>query len=343
MIPTSDRLPRVWAVPLVLLFLSFLSYGLLIPRLGFYWDDWPGVLVSHSLGARGLIGYTAASRPSEGWLFAVTTALLGEAPLRWHVLALLTRWLSAVAVWWCLRGLWPERTREVAGVAILFAVYPGFTVQPMAWIHSQGYFVPLVLFFLSLGSMVWAQRAPRLFWPLTALALLSSALSMMLVEHFVGLELLRPALIWLVLSEQMAGARGRLRRALRNWAPYLAVVGAFSFWRLFLFKTSVAFLDQSSYFKSIAAHPLFALQSRARKALLDVIESSLMAWGQTFRPEIFNFDSPDSRSLWAAAALVLVSAAAVIVYLTRLEPRAGAGPETYVTDDAGWAKRAITL
>jgi hypothetical protein len=271
------------------------------------------------------------------------TSLLGESPLRWHVLALLTRWLSAVAVWWSLRGLWPRREWEAAGVAFLFAVYPGFAVQPSAWIHSQGYFIPLLLFTFSLGAMIWAVRTPRLFWPLTVMALLSSALSMMLVEHFVGLELLRPALIWLVLSEQMAGARGRLRRALLNWAPYLAVVGAFSFWRLFLFKTSVAFLDQSSYFKSIAAHPLFALQSRARKALLDVIESSLMAWGQTFRPEIFNFDSPDSRSLWAAAALVLVSAAAVIVYLTRLEPRAGAGPETYATDDAGWAKRAITL
>ena len=334
---------RVLTVPLGLLFLTVHSYGLLIPWLGFYGDDWAGVWVGHSLGGHGLREYASLSRPFEGWIFTWSTALLGEAPWRWHIFALLIRWLSAVTVWWTLRGLWPRRTLEVASIAFLFAVYPGFAVQPSAWIHSQGYFIPLVLFTVSLGAMIWAIRMSNLFWPLTALALLTSALSMMLVEHFVGLELLRPVLLWLVLSEVLTNARGRLRRTLVNWSPYLAVVGVFSIWRLFLFKTSVAFLDQSAYFKSIAEHPLFSLQSRVRKALVDVIQSSLMAWGQTFSPEIFNLDSPDSRFLWIALGLVSISAAASIFYLMRLESHADIASETSTLVRTRWAKRAIAI
>jgi hypothetical protein len=331
-------------VPLVLLFLSVLSYALLIPWLGFYWDDWAGVWVSHSLGGPGLRDYASLSRPFQGWVFTLTTSLLGEAPLPWHILALLTHWLSAVAVWWSLRGLWPQRTLEVASIAFLFAVYPGFAVQPSAWIHGQGYFIPLVLFTFSLGAMIWGARVPKLYWPLTILALISSAMSMMISEHFVGLELSRPMLLWLVLSEEVTSTRQRLRRTLTNWSPYLLVAGMFVTWRLFFFKTSVAFLDQSSYFKSIAAHPLYSLQSRIRKAFADVIQSSLMAWGQTFRPEIFSFDSPGSRVVWIALGLVLVSAVVVILYLRRLESH-NSKTESKIPApvDARWAKQAIAV
>jgi hypothetical protein len=336
------RLSNGWLmVPLLLLLLSVLSYALLIPWLGFYWDDWAGIWVSHSLGAAGLREYASLSRPFEGWIFAWTRSLLGETPVHWHIFAVVIRWLSAVAVWWSLRGLWPEKPREVASIAFLFAVYPGFAVQPSAWIHSQGYFIPLVLFTFSLGAMIWAARTPRLYWPLTILALLTSTISMMLTEHFVGLELLRPLLLWFVLSEQIERVGKPLRRTLVNWSPYVAVTGIFLVWRLFIFKTAVPFLDQSSYFKSIAAHPLFALRSRIRKAFTDVIESSFMAWGQTFRPEIFDLDSAGARYLWIALALIVVSAAVIIFYLLRLKPNVEINAET--SRDDSWPKRAIAV
>jgi hypothetical protein len=327
-------------VPLVLLFISVLSYALLIPWLGFYWDDWPGVWVSHSLGTAGLREYVSASRPFEGWLFSFTTSLLGESPLHWHIVALLTRWLSALAVWWTLRGLWPQRKREVASIAFLFAVYPGFTAQPIAWITSQGYFIPLTLFVFSLGAMIFALRLSRFFWSLTAIALLSSALSMMVVEHFVGLELLRPLLLWLIISEQTASARKRLRSTLTNWFPYLVVLAIYLIWRLLVFRPTIPFLDQSVFFDSLATHPLSWIKGRAYKAFTDVIESSLMAWGQTFQPDIFALNS---RSMWAAWGLVLVSALVVILYLRRL----ASNTETKFSPTTGaekrWTRQAITI
>lgn len=35
------------AYPLALLFIGIIAYGLMLPRLGFYWDDWEGVYLYH--------------------------------------------------------------------------------------------------------------------------------------------------------------------------------------------------------------------------------------------------------------------------------------------------------
>ena len=88
--PMGNKL-GVWMMLAILLLLCLLSYGVLVPRLGFYWDDWPGIWVSHSLGSSGLREYAATDRPFTGWLHTLTTSLLGERPFHWQVVALLTR------------------------------------------------------------------------------------------------------------------------------------------------------------------------------------------------------------------------------------------------------------
>ena len=66
-----------------------------------------------------------------------------------------------------------------------------------------------------------------------------------------------------------------------------------------------------------------------------------MAWGETFRPEIFNFDSTGSRALWIAMGLVVIAAALVILYLRRSEPDLKA--EIAADNDRRWRKQAITV
>src|SRR5689334_21665429 len=58
-----DNLFHVRMFPLVLLCVCVLAYGLLIPLLGFYWDDWPALWVSHSLGASALREFASFDRP----------------------------------------------------------------------------------------------------------------------------------------------------------------------------------------------------------------------------------------------------------------------------------------
>jgi hypothetical protein len=326
-------------MPLVLLFLCVLSYGLLIPWLGFYWDDWPTIWISHSLGHSGLIEFSLGDRPLRGWLIALMAPLLGETPLPWHIFAFLTRWLSGVVLWWCLRGVWPERRREVACITVLFAVYPGYSLQPYPLYPSLA-LLTLVSFIFSMGAMIWAYRMPRLFWPLTILALPSSALNLTVSEYFVGLELLRPALLWLIISEKEIGFRPRLRRTLISWSPYLVLFGIYLSWRLFFFRSERSVTDQTRLLGNIVADPVRELALRAYTAFADVFQSSVMAWGQTFSASFFSFRVV---RVVEVLFLVLISAIVVLVSLMGLSSGIASEPAPVKGVRANWPKQAIVL
>ena len=83
-----------WLVALILLLLTSLAYGLLIPWLGYYQDDWYQVWFGRAFGPGIFPAYYAGERPFIAWIYMLTTSLLGYAPLSWHVFALLARcWL----------------------------------------------------------------------------------------------------------------------------------------------------------------------------------------------------------------------------------------------------------
>jgi hypothetical protein len=52
-----------WAIPLAFLLLLLLSFGLMIPWLGFYWDDWPIVLAKKLQGVGVFWEYYGDERP----------------------------------------------------------------------------------------------------------------------------------------------------------------------------------------------------------------------------------------------------------------------------------------
>jgi hypothetical protein len=55
-------------------------------------------------------------------------------------------------MWWSLSLLWPSRKTEVTWMAILFAIYPNFTQQPVA--SPSASMDHLRLYFLSIGLML---------------------------------------------------------------------------------------------------------------------------------------------------------------------------------------------
>ncbi len=138
------------SVPFALLFFSFISYGLLIPWLGFYWDDWPAVWYLHTFGPAGFGDVFAIDRPLLGRLFSLTTSLLGTSVIGWQIFGILARWLSSLAFWWFLRGLWPGNPRQTALAALLFAVYPGFKQQFISVTYSHVWLIALVI-----STLVW--------------------------------------------------------------------------------------------------------------------------------------------------------------------------------------------
>ncbi len=268
---TRPALANRWLIPAGLLILCALSFGSLIFSLGLYWDDWPSLWFLHFFGPRVFPLAFAADRPVQGWLFVLTTSLVGESLLAWQIFGILTRWLSGLALGWMLVSVWPQRKPQVLWVTVLFLLYPGFMQQyiPITYGHQ---FLILSLFFFSMGLMVWSVRKPELYWLLTFASLLSALLTMFALEYFYGLELLRPVFLWLALGNvgQVVGqaasltARQRLWLTLRRWLPYFILDAFFLAWRL----THSTPRGEVTLFKNLSLAPAATLAELVRTILI---------------------------------------------------------------------------
>ena len=302
----------IWSIPIALLGLCFLSYGILSPWLGFYWDDWPAIWYLHVFGPAGFKDVFAIDRPLLGRFFMLTTPFLGDSTLAWQIFGIFTRWLSSLALWWTLRQLWPQRTREATWIALLFTVYPGFTQQYIAVTYSHVLII-LSLFLLSMGAMIWAIRKPSWFWPAIIFSVLASAVTMFSVEYFFGLELLRPVLLWLVLSEKIQDLRKRALKTLALWAPYLLTIIAFLAWRVLFSQTP---RGQVKIVNSLQTNPLQEIARLAGMIAQDVFKTSLLAW---IKPIDFRqLISFGTASILLYAALTVAAFLVASVYLSKL-------------------------
>jgi len=331
---------RSGSLPLAALILCLASFGVLIPWLGFYWDDWPSIWYLHVLGPSGFVKVFTSDRPLLGWLFWVTTSLLGEAKIGWQLFGFSMRWLASMALWWVLRGIWPKRSQEIAWITLLFVIYPGFGQQFIAVTYSH-VFIILSVFLLSLGVMIQAYRRPRWFWALSLLALLLSAYSMFSVEYFFGLELLRPVLLWSLIREKTGNLRARIRRLAVTWLPYVLMMGLFLYWRIALYETprgDVQFFDKFQFAPILSARELLV------EITQDIFQGGLLAWGQTL-------DFSNLRGFGLAPTLLYlvivgVATAISIFYLARYRGEdAVAQPEKTAPDHPGqrWVWGLILL
>jgi hypothetical protein len=309
------------SIPIALLLTCYLAFGLLIPWLGFYWDDWPSIWYLHSFGSTSFKDIFAYDRPLLGWLFMLTTPMVGESPFAWQVFGVLTRWLCSLSFWWLLLFIWPRHVRQATWAALLFAVYPGFRQQFIAVTYSHDWIV-MALFFISLALMVWAVRRPGWFWPLSVGAWLLSAYCMFADEYYFGLELLRPLILWIVLQPQIRDWRKRVRRILAVWLPYLLIMAAFLYWRLVIFESPRGNLQ---VFSLLSASPIAGVIGLVVRVVGDVFRTSVLAWA-----DVFNFPRMTSQGtattlLYALA--VLAGFAVVFFYLWKLRPQSGAAED----------------
>jgi hypothetical protein len=270
------RLPRFGPLtaPLALLLLCAVVYLPSINRLGFYWDDWPSIWFLNQWGAEGFRQGFASDRPLLAWIFNLTTPIFGSSTSAWQYFSIFTRWITAVAWWWSLRGLFQRYPRQVFWAALLFAVYPGFSQQYIAVTYSNAYLV-YFLFIISIGAMIWAQRVKGWFYPLMMVSLVIALFTMLTTEYFVMLELIRPLILWFALEDQFASARERLRKVIIRWAPYLAILVPFLVSRVMNPSSPRA---QVTFFQSLLSAPGTTIISLLRTIIQDFWEVNFLAW-----------------------------------------------------------------
>jgi len=321
----------LYRFPLLSLALCILAYGLLIPWLGFYWDDWPLAWFSHQFGAQSFINY-APYRPVSGWLYFLSFSFLGESTIVWQLYALLWRWSAVLAFWWLLRLIWPKAGRGVEMVSLLFALYPGFSQQPIAVTYSM-YFLYYTLFLFSLSLTLLALRSKKRQLVIKLGALVLSVLTMFSTEYFYGLELLRPLLIGMVLSERISESKQRLGKTLAVWLPYfLLLVIAFSL--RYSAAREPGSLYTTSLLSQLFAQPFATLFTLIRTMLGDFFEAGLAAWARLI--------AAPAQLVWASrAALVYVAISMLGALLVGAffwrDNNKGTAPEK------AWARQALSL
>ena len=288
-----------WA-PVYLGVLCLLSYGILLPLLGFYWDDWPITWYSRVLGP-GEIRYLESFRPLAGWWYALLRPVLGELPIRWQAFNLANRWLLAWATWWTLQKLWPDRANLALWTAALLAVYPGFGPQFVS-VSTSRHFLGLLMFVGSMGLMLGAVESTRRRLYLTLLSILLMILSMLTTDYFYGLETLRPIFLLAVSWREAGTAQQRVGRAMGRWIPYLMVLAVIALWRF-------VWLEQVFYEIRLPAGGDGPAAEGLSLAFMaeDLWEGGVLGWAKAF--EIPTASAIGGRSVWIYRAIVAVAAA----------------------------------
>ena len=305
-------LAHEWIHPLVLLVVAILAFGLLIPWLGFYWDDWPKAWFLHILGPTGFDEVYGADRPNLAWTYLITTTILGENPIAWQIFGLLSRWLSAVALWWLLRQVWPKRSDVAAIASLIFLIYPGFSQQYISLIYSH-FLLIQAAHLLSLGLMVRAIRQPRHRVLLMVLSIAGALYSLLSIEYYFGLELLRPLLIYWTVADASETRRGRLRRTLRYWLPYVLILPIFLLWRTQIIGYPTY---EPTLLDRVLDQPLMAtLEELFRLMAIDTALASVGSWIR-----LIPLPTPGGFGLFSMGLYVAVFAAVFVIaaiYLRR--------------------------
>ncbi len=294
------------SIPLALLGVCILAYGLYLLWMGFYWDDWPWVWFSHVMGPQGMLKIDLEHRPLSGVVLWIGSLLAGDSPLGWQIYNLAFRWLTAVSLGWMLLTLWPRRREFAAAAAILFLVYPGFGQQFIA-VNNSRHLLPLMLFFLSIGWMVKACQDRTHYWRDTSIALTLSLTGMLITDYYYGLELIRPVILW-NLSAQ-SGHRRRVQAAFQDWLPYLVPLVGLFIWRYWV-------SQQYFYRVNIFDEPLGTEASLLTK-ILDPVEVTLGAWIKIFTLPQSNLFGPQMMLFFAG--LVILGILTSFVYLWKFQ------------------------
>jgi hypothetical protein len=302
----------LWTIPAALLVFVFAAYGLFVTQGGIHWDDWAFMWIPAFLGKEGLVRYFASSRPFWAYFYFLSTSLIGTNILGWQIFALVWRWLAAVALWWALYLTWPQKSRAVFLMTLFIVLYPGFMEHSI--VITYGHFsLIFTFFFLSLALMLIGERQPRYYWPATIGGVLCSAVNLFALEYYFGIELLRPLLLWIVVSELTPERKNRIRRTLLAYLPYGFVLVCFVIWRIVGFHSQ----DYGIQLNSTSGGLLQTFGKMIFQVPASIWASSAGAWLEIFRlPSTIDFGLFLSIVYFI---LLMGSFAGLIFYIPRLK------------------------
>jgi hypothetical protein len=284
---------------LTLFLVCFLSYGIFIPFLGFYWDDWGFVWMNEVFGPEGLSRYFSSNRPFWSGMFQITLGSIGPNPIRWQIFSFTLRFLNGLAFWWLLRLIWPKREKFVLIAAVLFLVYPGFSQQAIAITYAHFLMVHLMVL-LSFGAMILGLQKTKYSYLWWGVSYLLAIIHQFTMEYFFTLEILRLAILW-IKFEELPRWQERAKKVLQTYLPYLAISLGFIYWRVFVFSFQTY---QPHLIDDVVSSPITRIFTLLKTVLADVFSTGFYDWFAAF-PVILksSFGPTTNLILWGGMIL----------------------------------------
>ena len=269
-----------FAAIFLLLLTTVITYGVSIPKLGYYHDDWFVLWSAQSRGAESLIPLFSTDRPFMGVVYSVVYRLLGDTVINWHLYALLWRFIGGLACFWILRLIWPNEKYLTTLMAVLFVIYPGFLSQPNANTkqnHLYGFGTAL----LSIALMLQAIKTRQTAWKIACilLSLILTANYLWIYEYMIGFEGTRLILVGFVYFRDGLREIRKLAVETLKWLwPYWLITAVFLYWRVFVFEGDRNATDISGLAGSYLSDLRYMSIRLILESVKDFLDTSIFAW-----------------------------------------------------------------
>jgi hypothetical protein len=318
-----------WSPLLVLLFVLVLAFGLLIPWLGYGYDEWHFVYYA-TRGSEGLLElFHYDGHPQAVWPYILGFDWLGYQPLAWHILSLAWRGLAVLVFWWVFHLTWPDKPVQNFSAALIFAIYPFFSLQILPVSYFEVW-LSFSLLGLSFAFSLLAVRNRNRFILLTGLAVLFKIGHVFTSEYTWFLEVIRPALLWFAMPASSSFLE-KARRTSLSWLPHLVLFIGSTIWRGFYYTPiRTTFQVQAD----VLGKPFEVIASWFLNVIPDAVLVLFTSWFAILSPEYFRLDN---RAEIYLLAIALSSAAGLFVYLNHLLPQNESSP------NRRWAFQAMLL
>lgn len=265
----------------LLFFVAIACYGIFVPWLGWYYDDWPFAWIAARFGAMEFFPAFLPFRPFLSPIFALTTSLIPASPIPWHIFNIFIRLSLSISAGWTLNQIFPAKKHYGFWISLFMLVFPSFGQQFMSLTHSNQELIPHIFQVLSFGMMASLSRKKFEWNRIFVFSIVFTGIGIFSTEYFLMLEGIRPLIIWIVLKQEIPDIPKRIIVSFSRWFPYLVVL-LFNFLWLFLYYRSPYYESYSlSVFSSFQENPIIFFLESLRDFLQTFLIIGIKTWTET--------------------------------------------------------------
>lgn len=298
--------PKTFAAALFAL-VAVGCYGLVIPFLGFYGDDWAYIWLLSRGG--GIDVFFQNARENIAPIYKFLYLFLGERPLAWQVYNLFLRWINAFLFWLILEKLWPSSKKSNLLAAVLSLVYPAYRLSYVA-VNVSIFFLVLDFFYLSIYLHLRSIQERSIRWLFLPIGLFFSYLNITLTEYFFFMELIRPVLIFILVQRLGKTITSSIKKTLVHWLPFFVLYLGAILWRM-VGQSQINAYYSLKLVDDFKVDPFATLGQQILQSARDITTSAFTGWWHAIYPDQWLKNQHFSYYLYSIPFVVIT----VVVFL----------------------------